>query len=170
MLLANQQEDGDGLSQNIVKNLNKESRKGLTDSLRDFIKIDNERALDVGYLNRGLGTFQVLKPKVAEGYPEVTVRESPGELTLRAEEVGTSKTYINVDPIGKGEVGLPFWLITTGMLSVLGCTKASKEKTGESKTMRTKKCEEATGGPESKSPLENEGSQGCRRRILRAHA
>ena len=30
--------------------------------------------------------------------------------------------------------------------------------------------EEATGGPESKSPLENEGSQRCRRRILRQHA
>ena len=108
MLLANQQEDGDGLSQNIVKNLNKESRKGLTDSLRDFIKIDNERALDVGYLNQGLGTCKVLKPKVPEGYPEVTVRESPGELTLRAEEVGTSKTYINVDPMEKERWGLPF--------------------------------------------------------------
>ena len=44
-LLANQQEDGDGLLQNIVKDLGKESRKGLTDGLRDFIKVDNERAL-----------------------------------------------------------------------------------------------------------------------------
>ena len=34
-LLANQQEDGDGLSQNIVKNLGKGSRKGLTDGLRE---------------------------------------------------------------------------------------------------------------------------------------
>ena len=44
-LLANQQEDGDGLLQNIVKNLGKESRRGLTDGLREFIKVDNERAL-----------------------------------------------------------------------------------------------------------------------------
>ena len=153
MLLANQQEDGDGLSQNIVKNLNMESRKGLTNGLRDFIKIDNERALDVGYLNRGLGTFQVLKPKVAEGHPEVTVRESPDELTLRAEEVGTSKTYINVHPIGKGEVGLPFRLITVCFPSGV-VQRHRRRRLGESKTMRTKKCEEATGGPESKSPLE----------------
>ena len=69
MLLANQQEDGDGLSQNIVKNLNKESRKGLTDSLRDFIKIDNERALDVGYLNRGLGTFQSFEAESSRRLP-----------------------------------------------------------------------------------------------------
>ena len=33
-LLANQQEDGDGLLQNIVTNLGKGSRKGLTDGLR----------------------------------------------------------------------------------------------------------------------------------------
>ena len=33
-LLVNQQEDGDGLSQTIVKNLGKESRKGLTNGLR----------------------------------------------------------------------------------------------------------------------------------------
>ena len=43
-LLANQQEDGDGLLQNIVTNLGKGSRTGLTEGLREFIKIDKERA------------------------------------------------------------------------------------------------------------------------------
>ena len=42
-LLANRQEDGDFLLQNIVKDLGKESRKGLTDGFREFIKVDNER-------------------------------------------------------------------------------------------------------------------------------
>ena len=83
-LLANQQEDGDGLLQNIVKNLGKESRRGLTDGLREFIKVDNERALDVGSLRRGTGTFQVRKPKVPEGSSDVIVRESPDELTLES--------------------------------------------------------------------------------------
>ena len=41
--LANEQEDGDGFSQNMVKNLCKRSRRGLTDGLREFIKVDNER-------------------------------------------------------------------------------------------------------------------------------
>ena len=36
-LLANQQEDGDGLLLNIVTSLGKGSRKGLTDGLREFI-------------------------------------------------------------------------------------------------------------------------------------
>ena len=44
-LLAKQQELGDGLLQNIVKDLGKESRRGLTDGLREFIKVDNEHAL-----------------------------------------------------------------------------------------------------------------------------
>ena len=35
---------------------------------------------------------------------------------------------------------------------------------------RAVRSQEATGGPESKSPLEIEGSQRCRRRILRSHA
>ena len=56
--VAYQQEDGDGLLQNIVTNLGKESRKGLTDGLREFMKIDAERALDVGYLNWSTGTFR----------------------------------------------------------------------------------------------------------------
>ena len=85
-LLANQQEDGDGLLHNIVKNLGKERRRGL----------DNERGLDVGALRRGTGTFQVRKSKAPEGGSDVIVRESPDELTLRAEEVDTSKALINV--------------------------------------------------------------------------
>ena len=56
--------------------------------------------------------FKVQRPKVSEGCPEVTVRESPDELTLRAEEVGTLKTYINVDNMEK-ERCPPLWLITT---------------------------------------------------------
>ena len=56
-LLANKQEDGDGLIQNIVTNLREESRKGLTEGLREFIQIDNHRALEVGHLREGMGKF-----------------------------------------------------------------------------------------------------------------
>ena len=84
-LLANQQEDGDGLIQNIVTNLGERSRKGVTNGLREFIKIDNQRALEVGYLSKGMGKFRVRRPKGSEGCPEVTVRESPDELTEEEE-------------------------------------------------------------------------------------
>ena len=43
--------------------------------------------------------FKVPKPIVPEGGSDVTIRESPDELTLRAEEVNTSKAYIDVDHI-----------------------------------------------------------------------
>ena len=86
-----------GLLQNLV--LGKESRKGITDGLRKFIKDDNERALGVGSLRRGTRTFQVRKPKVPEGCSDVMVRESQDELALRAQEVGTSKALIHVDHI-----------------------------------------------------------------------
>ena len=66
-LLANQQEGGDGLLQNIVTNMAEGSRKDLTDGLRDFIRVDNHRALDVGELHRGTETFKGRKPKVPEG-------------------------------------------------------------------------------------------------------
>ena len=47
-LLANQQEDGDGFIQNIVTNLCAVSRKRLTEGLREFLQIDNHRAVGVG--------------------------------------------------------------------------------------------------------------------------
>ena len=90
-----------------MKDLGKENRKGLADSLREFIEVDNGRALDVGSLHQGTRTFQVRKPKVPEGCPEVTVRANSDELTLRAEEVGTLKAYVNVDHIEKQRWGPP---------------------------------------------------------------
>ena len=53
-------------------------------------------ALDVESLRQG-----TRKPKVPEGCLDVIARESPDELTLRAEEEGTSKALINVDHIEK---------------------------------------------------------------------
>ena len=100
-MLANQQEDGDGLKQNIVTNFCEGIRKGLTVGLRKFTQVDNHRALEVGHLREGLGSCKVRRPRRQEGYPEVTVRETPDELTLGEEEVGTCKPYINVDHIAK---------------------------------------------------------------------
>ena len=50
-----------------------------------------------------MGKIRARRPKGSEGCPEVTVRESP----LRAEEVGTWKSYINVDHTEKERSGPP---------------------------------------------------------------
>ena len=122
-LLVNQQEDGDCLIQNIVKDLGRESRRGLTDGLREFIGVENERALDVGAIRRGTGTVKVRKPKAEEGGSDVIVRERPDELTSRAEDVNTLKALINVNHIeperwGPSQVDADWY-------------KASKEKIGK---------------------------------------
>ena len=69
--------------------------------------------------------FKVRRPKGSEGYPEVTVRESSDELTLRAEEVGTWKSYINVDHIAKERWGPPLvgadWHALLGYASHICC-------------------------------------------------
>ena len=82
-LLTNQQEDGDGLTQNIVTNLCEVSRKGLTEGLRNFAQVDNHRALEVGHLREGLRSFKVRRPEGEEGYREVPVRESTEEEEMK---------------------------------------------------------------------------------------
>ena len=63
--------------------------------------MDNHLALEVGHLREGVRSFQVRRPKVAEGNQQVPVRESPNELTLRPEEEGTCKSCISFDHIVK---------------------------------------------------------------------
>ena len=88
-----------------VTNLCEESRNCLTEVLRKFIQVDNHRSLEVGHLSEGLGSFKVRRPKGQEGYPEVTVRESPDELALGGS--GHVKSCINVDHIAKERCGPP---------------------------------------------------------------
>ena len=89
----------------------------------------------VGHLNEGWGTFKSTKAERIRRISRGDGQESPDELTLRAEEVGTWKSYIDVKRRG----GVFSWLILTGTLSVRRCAKASNKKTGESYTMLTKK-------------------------------
>ena len=55
-------------------------------------------------------------------YPEAAIREGADELTLRADEVGTLKAFINVTTVSKTD-GSRRWLIMTGMPSAKASTK-----------------------------------------------
>ena len=57
--------------------------------------------------NGALEQFQVQKAKAPVGGSDVIVRESPDELTFRAEEVNTSKALINVNHIELERWGPP---------------------------------------------------------------
>ena len=76
-LLANQQEHGDGLTQNIVTNLCEGSRTGLTEGLREFIQIDHHGALQVGDSREGLGTFKTRRPKRTRWMPRGACQGKP---------------------------------------------------------------------------------------------
>ena len=84
--------------------------------LRDFIQVDNQRAFEVGYLSKGIGKFRVRRQRK----------------WVRGGHTSMSTTL-------KRRGGVTSWLIATGTPSVRRCAKASKEKTGESHTMPTKK-------------------------------
>ena len=58
-LLANQQKDVESPIQSIATGLCERSRKGIMEDLRNFIKVDNHGALDVGHLSVGVRAFQV---------------------------------------------------------------------------------------------------------------
>ena len=134
-LLANQQDDGDGLVQSIVTNLGEVGRKSLAGGLRNFTQVDNHRALEVGHLREGLRSVEVRRPTGEEGCPEVPVRESPDELTLGAEALGSRASMSTT--LQKGG-GVLLWMLI-GTPSAKRYKKASKGKTGKTYMMITKK-------------------------------
>ena len=66
---------------------------------RRFIQADNHCAVDVGDLRRGTSSLPVQKPQFSEAFPGATIREGAAELTLRADEVGTQRAFINTEHI-----------------------------------------------------------------------
>ena len=102
-LLANKQKDGDGPIQSIATGLHERSRRGIMDGLRRFIQADNHGAVDVGHLRQGTRSLEVQKPK----FSEAAIREGADELTLRADEVGTQRAFINTDHIEFERLGPP---------------------------------------------------------------
>ena len=84
-VLANQQKDGDSSMQRIVTSLCERNKKSIMEGLRNFRKVDNHCALEVGHLKEGTRSFEARRPKFEEERPEVSITERPEELTLRAE-------------------------------------------------------------------------------------
>ena len=70
----------------LLKNLGKESRRDLTDGLPEFIKVDNERPGCWRVASRHRNVQGSEAERSGRGL-DVTIRESPDELALRAEEV-----------------------------------------------------------------------------------
>ena len=73
------------------------------DGLRNFIEEDNYKAMDG--LRRRTKSIQVTKPQFSDAYPEAVIRKGADELTLRAEEVGSLRTFIDTTHTELEELG-----------------------------------------------------------------
>ena len=58
-------------------------------------EVDNHSAVDVGGLRRGTKSIHVKKRHFSEAFPEAVIREGADELTLRADEVGSLRAFID---------------------------------------------------------------------------
>ena len=106
-LLANQQKDGDSPIQSIGTGLHERSRSVMMDGQGRFIQADKHSAVDVGDLRRGTKSLHFQKAAVQRGVPEATIREGADQLTLRADEVGTKRAFINTEHIEFERFGPP---------------------------------------------------------------
>ena len=147
-LLANQQTDGDSPMQGIVTGLHEKSRLGIM-KVRRFIEVDNRRAVEVGLLTEGISAFWIKKPKFEAESPDAIVREGPEESTLRAEEVGTPKSCININHGGREHP----WSMMIGMHFAKRYTKRSWAASGSNCTGTTKRL---VGQPGAKKPSDNQ--------------
>ena len=69
--------------------------------------LDNRSAVDVGGLCRGTKSIRVKKPQFSEAFPQAIIREGADELTLRAEEVGSVRAFIDTKHIELERWGPP---------------------------------------------------------------
>ena len=92
-LLANQLKDGDSPIQSLATGLHERSRKGIIGRCK---KIHPNRQSTIV---RWTSVTCVKAPDRSRSHPEAAVREGADEFTLRADEVGTLKAFINVDYI-----------------------------------------------------------------------
>ena len=63
------------------------------------------RPVDVEDLRRGTRSLKVQKPPFGGAFPEAAIREGADEFTLRADEVGTQRAFINTKHIEFERVG-----------------------------------------------------------------
>ena len=103
-LLANQQDDGDGLVQNIVTNLGEVGSKRLAEGLRNFTQVDNHRALEVGQLREGLRSCKARRPKGEERAPRAACQVKPRRIDAWSRGNGHLEVVHQCRPHCKREV------------------------------------------------------------------
>ena len=105
--LANYQKYGDSPVKMVVEGFQEKSRQQIMDGLRRFIMVDNREAVKVGDSEKNMESRPVAKPKFTTDFPEALVQEGADELTLRPEEEGMLRTFIDTTEVGDSRWGPP---------------------------------------------------------------
>ena len=145
-LLPSQQKGGVSLIQSIVTGLHERSRRGSMDGLRSFIDADNRSAADLGGLRRGTQSLHVKKPQFSEAFSGAVIREGADEPTLRVEDVGAQRAFIDTKYMELKRWTRP--LVDADWDAFCRATKESKERNGKLCTITTESC---TRRPEPRS-------------------
>ena len=97
---AHQQKDCDSPVKTVLQGLQERSRLKMMDGLTRFMMVDNFETVKVGDLDKNMESKKVVKPKFTTDFPDAVTREGADELTLRAEEAGMLRTFMDTMDVG----------------------------------------------------------------------
>ena len=106
-LLTSQQDDGDSPMDMFVQGLCEKSWLKIMNELRRFITTDNHEAVKCGDLEKYEVALEVVTGNFRADFPVAMVRNGRKELTLRAEEEGVNRTFIDTTNAGNLRWGPP---------------------------------------------------------------
>ena len=99
-LLANHETGSNSLVEVLVVGLQERSRLKMME--------EHHEASKIGDLEKNLESLSVVKPKFTTDFREAVVREGADELTLRKEEEGMLRTFIDTTNVGDSGWRPPF--------------------------------------------------------------
>ena len=135
--LANQQQGGDGPVDSLVQGLEGRSRLKMMDELRKFITMDGQEAVKSGDLEKIQESLPVVKPHFTTDYPEAMVRVGAYGLTVRREEEGMLRAFIDTTNVGDGGHRSR---MRTGMRFARPSTRELRGRNGKTCTASTRRC------------------------------
>ena len=99
--LANLQNEVDSLLSTVSPGIKARSRMETMDNLRQFIQVDNVEAVQIGHMKRNSEAIKVVRPLFdKETFSNAAFSENSDELTLRTEEAGVQRIFINTTEVG----------------------------------------------------------------------
>ena len=122
--------DGDSPVKMVLQGLGEKNRLKILDGLRRFIMVDNHEVVKLGDSEKNMESRIMSKPEFTADFLGSVVRERADELTLRAEEEGMLRTFIDTTDVGDNRWGPPLvdgdWNTICQAISKMGIRMGSR--------------------------------------------